>query len=55
MMLDADVSAGIVVDRAGRVSGLLLTDMVASFLRAADGAPGPDGAGDGAVRQPAPA
>jgi osmoprotectant transport system ATP-binding protein len=43
MMLDADVNAGIVVDRAGRVTGLLLTDMVASFLRATDDAPAPAG------------
>jgi len=53
MMLDADVNAGIVVDRAGRVSGLLLTDMVASFLRAADDVPGTVGAGP--EREPAPA
>jgi osmoprotectant transport system ATP-binding protein len=53
MMLDADVNAGIVVDRAGRVSGLLLTDMVASFLRAADETPGADGTD--AVPEPAPA
>ncbi|MFI5226114.1 MAG: ATP-binding cassette domain-containing protein [Candidatus Limnocylindrales bacterium] len=38
MMLDADVNAGIVVDRTGRVLGLLLTDMVAAFLRSSDGA-----------------
>ncbi len=38
MMLDADVNAGIVVDRDGRVRGLLLTDMVAAFLRSSDGA-----------------
>jgi osmoprotectant transport system ATP-binding protein len=37
MMLDADVHAGIVVDRAGRILGLLLTDMVAEFLRTSDG------------------
>ena len=55
MMLDADVNAGIVVDRAGRVSGLLLTDMVASFLRAADEGPAVGGAGAGAVRAPATA
>lgn len=33
MMLDADVHTGIVVDRAGRVSGLVTTDILGEFLR----------------------
>ncbi len=33
LMLDADVQAGIVVDRAGKAVGLLTTDMIGIFLR----------------------
>ena len=33
MMLDADVHTGIVVDRAGRVTGLVTTDILGEFLR----------------------
>jgi osmoprotectant transport system ATP-binding protein len=33
MMLDADVHTGIVVDRAGRVTGLVTTEMIGGFLR----------------------
>ncbi|MGH2464502.1 MAG: CBS domain-containing protein, partial [Candidatus Limnocylindrales bacterium] len=33
-MLDADVHTGIVVDRAGRVSGLITADSIGGFLRA---------------------
>jgi osmoprotectant transport system ATP-binding protein len=36
MMLDADVHTGIVVDRGGRVSGLLTTDSIGGFLRGPD-------------------
>jgi len=36
MMLDADVHTGIVVDRTGRVSGLLTTDSIGGFLRGPD-------------------
>jgi osmoprotectant transport system ATP-binding protein len=37
MMLDADVHSGIVVDRAGRVAGLVTTDLIGSFLRLPSG------------------
>ncbi|HLY13426.1 MAG TPA: ATP-binding cassette domain-containing protein [Candidatus Limnocylindrales bacterium] len=33
MMLDADVHTGIVVDRAGAVTGLVTTDVIGGFLR----------------------
>jgi osmoprotectant transport system ATP-binding protein len=33
MMLDADVHTGIVVDRAGRVTGLVTTEVIGGFLR----------------------
>jgi osmoprotectant transport system ATP-binding protein len=33
MMLDADVHTGIVVDRDGRVSGLVTTEMIGGFLQ----------------------
>ncbi len=33
MMLDANVQAGIAVDRAGRVLGLVTTDLIATYLR----------------------
>jgi CBS domain-containing protein len=33
MMLDADVHTGIVVDRTGRVSGLVTTESIGGFLR----------------------
>jgi osmoprotectant transport system ATP-binding protein len=33
MMLDADVHTGIVVDREGRLRGLVTTDMIGGFLR----------------------
>jgi osmoprotectant transport system ATP-binding protein len=33
MMLDADVQAGIVVDRAGRVEGLITIEAIADVLR----------------------
>jgi hypothetical protein len=32
-MLDADVHTGIVVDREGRLRGLVTTDMIGGFLR----------------------
>ncbi|MGH2511507.1 MAG: ABC transporter ATP-binding protein [Candidatus Limnocylindrales bacterium] len=44
MMLDADVHAGIVVDRDDRVRGLVTTDMIGGFLRdpdSTDHAPAP--------------
>jgi len=34
MMLDADVTAGIVVDRLGRLTGLLTVDQIAEALQA---------------------
>ena len=33
MLLDADVQAGIVVDRAGAVLGLVTADMIAEWMR----------------------
>jgi CBS domain containing-hemolysin-like protein len=33
MLLDADVQAGIVVDRAGAVLGLVTADMIAELMR----------------------
>jgi hypothetical protein len=33
MLLDADVQAGIVVDRTGAVIGLVTADMVAEWMR----------------------
>jgi osmoprotectant transport system ATP-binding protein len=36
MLIDADVRAGIVVDRAGRVTGLLTADSIGDALRARD-------------------
>ena len=41
MMLDADVHTGIVVDRGGRVSGLLTTESIGSFLRGPEAPGGP--------------
>jgi osmoprotectant transport system ATP-binding protein len=45
MLLDQDVQAGVVVDDAGAVLGLVTVDQVADFLRAGRGAPGPGDAG----------
>ena len=33
MLLDADVQAGIVVDRSGAVLGLVTADMIADWMR----------------------
>ena len=33
MLLDAEVQAGIVVDRTGRVRGLVTVDQIAEFMR----------------------
>ena len=49
MMLDANVQAGIAVDRAGRVLGLVTTDLIATFLRDS----GPLGGTDPASPPPA--
>jgi len=48
MMLDANVQAGIAVDRSGRVLGLVTADAIATFLRES----GPLGRG-GAISSPA--
>ena len=42
MLLDADVQAGIVIDRAERVIGLLTVDMVAERMRETAGSPEPE-------------
>ena len=41
MLLDADVQAGIVVDRAGAVLGVVTADMIAERMRATAGGPPP--------------
>jgi osmoprotectant transport system ATP-binding protein len=50
MLLDADVQAGIVVDRAGAVLGLVTVDMIAERMRATAGEPSYPGAASELVR-----
>jgi osmoprotectant transport system ATP-binding protein len=53
MLLDADVQAGIVVDRAGAVLGLVTVDMIAERMRATAGEPSYPGATTELVRDAA--
>ncbi len=50
MLLDADVQAGIVIDRAGAVLGLVTVDMIADRMRATAGEPSYPGAATELVR-----
>ena len=42
MLLDADVQAGVLIDRDGRLRGLVTVGMVADWFRAASGRELPD-------------
>jgi osmoprotectant transport system ATP-binding protein len=54
MLLDADVQAGLVVDRAGALQGMVTADSIAEFMRDNNGgAARPESAGDAAEPEPA--